>query len=186
MTKHIRSITGAQANIYNDALIFINELRKPENADLMEIYMNFSGKPSEMYYEPEWREEWMRMFNEELPPDVMTPEQFKRWKRIERMADSSGHSGFSFAYMIAVVDVAIGKRRDGSYRNWLRDLERLQYGSCILDEAEAQIIHSDVANTIWNVEYPENFGIPAEGYDIEPKTEHVSWSNEGESSKFSD
>lgn len=122
-----------QLAIVNDAIAFADALRLPENADILPLWLNH--KPEHdildaMFYSEERRAEWKRMFDEEMPANVLTAEQYVRLTAIEHKIDEkSGHSGSSWGYMVLFTKVILGKPRNHMYMNWINQAEEVRAGS---------------------------------------------------------
>ncbi len=123
-----------QVSIMTDAIELATQLRKPENADLLAAWLSFMPEHDilrDMFYSKEHRADWRKQFGEEMPDNFITVEQNARLVAIEHAIDEkSGHSGFSWDYMVAAAKViAGGGNRNGMYMNWINQAEEIKVGS---------------------------------------------------------
>lgn len=95
--------------------LLVDELKKPENADLLDMFVNFDAKKDGgfrvfLHPTPETPRELVRHLTKRHHVKFyLTPEQSERWREMEKPFDYPGNSGHAVHVVMLVAQLMLGR-----------------------------------------------------------------------------
>lgn len=105
---------NTDAYIRQQASLLIDELKKTENADLLDMFIHFNAKQEHgwAFFESpqDVNDPWVKMFiRDEKPIFYLTPEQSERWRTLTQQFDFAHQTNYAYTYVLLVAQLFFGR-----------------------------------------------------------------------------